>query len=99
MRGGDSVLTIKLSGRPNFSIEFKRTRWHRFTQLHSCKHQWIEQAYFRVVEIDAAEALNQFLAADASSIRAYKKLHHYRIFLDETGCHEVFAESAHGLSS
>lgn len=34
-----------------------------------------------------------FVAADTASAKAYSELHHYRIFLDETGCHEVFAQS------
>ena len=31
------------------------------------------------------------------SFHAYATLRHYRIFLDETGCHEVFAESVAAL--
>lgn len=36
----------------------------------------------------------KMLGSDKSPLKAYKELHHYCIFLDETGCHEFFAESA-----
>jgi hypothetical protein len=93
MRDGSSSLTIHVAGFPDISISFPRTRWHRFTALHVCSPAWITEAYFRLVEVPPSEGLAAFLAADKQSRGAYKELHHYRIFLDETGCHEVYAES------
>lgn len=97
MSEGGSVLTVKLSKSPSVAIAFKRTRWHRFTQLHNCEARWINEAYFRLVEVDAAESLDAYVQADTSSKQPYNELRHYRIFLDESGCHEVFAESAQFL--
>jgi hypothetical protein len=54
----------------------------------------IKTAYFRLVEITDSVPLRSFIAGDGSARRAYNELHHYRIFLDESGCHEVFAEAA-----
>ena len=93
MRAGDSTLTIHVAGIRDISVSFPRTRWHRFTALHVCPASWIKEAYFRLVEVSPSEGLATFLASDAKSQGAYRELHHYRIFLDETGCHEVYAES------
>jgi hypothetical protein len=93
MRGGDSHLTIHVTGSADISIVFPRTRWHRFTALHVCPAEWIKEAYFRLVEVAPTESLAVFLSSDSRSREAYRELHHYRIFLDETGCHEVYSES------
>jgi len=94
---GNATLTLLLAELPLFNIEFRRVRWHRYTQLHNCEIAWIESAYFRLIEVPAKDMLAQFIANDSSTPKSYKELHHYRIFLDETGCHEVFAESAVAL--
>ncbi len=31
--------------------------------------------------------------ADGAASKAYTQLHHFRIFLDEHGCHELFAQA------
>ncbi len=41
--------------------------------------------------------LENHLRADQASVKQYKELHHFRIFLEEAGCHEFLAESAHAL--
>ncbi|MGA7954369.1 MAG: hypothetical protein WCA07_12710 [Gloeobacterales cyanobacterium] len=97
MAGGNATLTICLAELPNFSMEFQRVRWHRYTQLHNCEAHWIQQAYFRLAEVPPNEALSRYVNADTSTVKPYSELHHYRIFLDETGCHEVFAESVRAL--
>lgn len=97
MAGGDATLKIILVESPAFAIAFRRVRWHRYTQLHNCPASWVQQAYFRLVEIPPQEALAQYVLADTSAVKPYGELHHYRIFLDETGCHEVFSEAARAL--
>jgi len=94
MVDGDATLNVRIYGIPPISIYFRRVRWHQFTQLYSCDVSLIEQAYFRLVDVASAERLDSYIRTDSASIKPYKDLHHFRIFLDETGCHEVFAESA-----
>ena len=92
MASGGGVLEVHVADLGTFKISFHRVRWHQFTALPNCTAELIEGAYFRLVEV-SSPALRAFIDADTSSRRAYSELHHYRIFLDETGCHEVFAES------
>jgi hypothetical protein len=99
MTGGGATLTIHVSDLPPVILRFLGVRWHRFTALHNCESHWIRQAYFRLVEVPPSESLIAFLEGDSASRKAYSELHHFRIFLDETGCHEVYAESAHPESS
>ena len=94
MLGGDASLLLRLAERPNFEFRFTRVRWHRYTQLHSCEASWAREAYFRLIEVRPSELLDSFIKSDRSSQKPYKELHHFRIFLDETGCHELFAEAA-----
>src|SRR5262245_7322592 len=94
MSGGDARLTIRFSELPPFEIDFPRARWHQFTALPNCDTETIAGAYFRLVEVMDSRALSSFVAGDRAPKKAYSELHHYRIFLDETGCHEVFAEFA-----
>ena len=97
MVGADATLVVRVTGLPPISLKFHNVRWHRFTQLYNCEAEWIEQAYFRLVEVPSTEGLEAYIRLDMSSAKPYGELHHYRIFLDETGCHEVFAESVHAL--
>jgi hypothetical protein len=92
--GGDAKLTIRFAELPPFGINFYRTRWHQFTALPNCDAELVKSAYFRLVEVMESRALSSFVDGDRASRKAYKELHHYRIFLAETGCHELFAESA-----
>jgi len=70
------------------------TSWHQFTALPNCDVGFVRNAYFRPVEVVESPALSSFIEADGALRKAYQQLRHYRIFLDETGCHEVFAERA-----
>ena len=92
--GADVRLTIRFSELPPFEINFSHVRWHQFTALPNCDADVVESAYFRLVEVVESPTLSSFVDSDRAPRRAYKELHHYRIFLDETGCHELFAESA-----
>ena len=98
MSGGDARLTVLLSELPAFRIGFSRVRWHQFTALPNCTAEMVKGAYFRLVELRRSNALAAFIEGDTASKKAYRELHHYRIFLDETGCHEFFAQSAHRLA-
>jgi hypothetical protein len=99
MSGGNASLTLRFSELPSFKINFSRVRWHQFTALPNCSVEMIRGAYFRLVELSHSSALAAFVEADKSPRKAYAELHHYRIFLDETGCHEVFAQSASAMGS
>ncbi len=94
MTDGDARLTINITDRKPFVIAFSRIRWHEFTALYNCTADKISDAYFRLHEVVPSPRLKTFLASDTAACKAYRELHHYRIFLDETGCHEIFAESA-----
>jgi hypothetical protein len=99
MRRGDAVLTVRAASIPPFTIHFRRTRWHQFTAKYNCTPQQIEGCYFVLAEISPSASLQAFVAADKASMKAYAQLHHFRIFLDETGCHELFAESVSANNS
>jgi hypothetical protein len=99
MSGGDARLTLRFSELPSFEISFYRVRWHQFIALPNCDAEIIKGAYFRLVELADSRDLLAFIQSDRAPTRAYRELHHYRIFLDETGCHEVFAESASARTS
>jgi len=94
MSGADARLTLHFSELPDFGISFSRVRWHQFTALPNCNAEVIKTAYFRLVEVTPSDALTTFIKQDTEPAKAYRELHHYRIFLDETGCHELFAQSA-----
>ena len=92
MQKGDASLSIRVSELGTIELTFHRVRWHQFVALPNCTPEMVSSAYFRLVEIRSSE-LTAFVAADRASSKAYSELHHYRIFLDETGCHELFAQS------
>lgn len=92
MHAGGASLLIHVAELGTLTIFFRRVRWHQFAALPNCTHEVIQSAYFRLVEVSSPQ-LADFINADKSPNRAYSELHHYRIFLDETGCHELFAES------
>jgi hypothetical protein len=93
MVAGDATLVLDIAEQQKTSIVFRRVRWHRFTSMYACPAHWVKEAYFRVVEVPSSESLTSFIASDKATVKPYSELHHYRIFLDETGCHEVYAES------
>ncbi len=94
MSGWDAVLTVHIAEQASFTICFSRVRWHEFTALPNCSADQIRNAYFKLVDLGSTQRLKSFLASDSSSRKAYGSLSHYRVFLDETGCHEILAESA-----
>jgi hypothetical protein len=98
MTGGDAKLTLRFSELPPFGIGFSRARWHQFTAVPNCSVEMIKTAYFQLVELKDSNTLAAFIKADQAARKAYRELHHYRIFLDETGCHELFAQSAYRLT-
>ena len=93
MTGGDAVLTIHVSGIPSIKLHFARVRWHQFTALYNCTPEQINGAYFAVAETLHSRSLAAYIANDKAGAKAYRELHHYRVFLDETGCHELYAQS------
>jgi hypothetical protein len=92
MSQGDAVLTIQVADMRPIKISFSRVRWHQFTALYNCAAEQIEGAYFAVEEISNSGSLAAYIANDRTGAKAYRELHHFRIFLDETGCHELYAE-------
>jgi hypothetical protein len=97
MSEGDAILTVRIAEAPPFKVCFSRVRWHQFTALYNCSAEQIESAYFKVAEISDSQPLEDFVRNDRASRKAYRELHHYRVFLDETGCHEIFSESCRAL--
>jgi hypothetical protein len=94
MASGDAILIKRIAGRAPVEIKFHRVRWHEFTALYNCDAETIRTAYFNLGEMVGSEALKLYVANDRAPKKAYGELHHYRLFLDETGSHELFAESA-----
>ena len=96
MSDGDAQLSIHVAElkQSPIRIHFDRVRWHLFTALYNCSRDQVT-AYFQLIEILNSSALIAYVAADSAPKRAYRELHHYRIFLDETGCHELYAQSCH----
>lgn len=95
--GGDAVLTLHVSGGEPVRLGFTRVRWHRFTSLYACPAEWVSGYYFKLGVAAESRELEEHLKADRASVRAYGQLHHFRIFLDDTGCHEFLAERADAL--
>ena len=97
MSEGDAVLTVRIAEMAPFRVSFSRVRWHQFTALGNCSPDQIQGAYFSVVEVEDSPALANYIRNDRASVKAYHELHHYRVFLDETGCHELYAETCRAL--
>lgn len=97
MSDGNAVLTVHVFGRDPIRIGFALVRWHRFTSLYACPTDWVSGYYFRVGVVAKSQELEDYLRSDRASAKPYKELHHFRIVLDETGCHEFLAESASAL--
>jgi hypothetical protein len=91
---GDAQLVVHVAEEPDVVVTFRRVRWHEFTALYNCSPEQISSSYFKLAEVESSRPLAKYVASDRASTKAYSELHHYRIFLDEHGCHEVFAQSA-----
>ena len=94
MSGGGATLTVRIAQLAPLSVRFSKVRWHQFTALYNCTPEMVNDSYFRLVEYRNSLAIASFIAHDSAGKKVYSTLSHFRIFLDETGCHEVFAESA-----
>jgi hypothetical protein len=92
---GDAQLVVHVAEHDDVVLSFKRVRWHEYTALYNCTTEQATSAYFKLVELEASLDVARYIAADRAARKAYRELHHYRVFLDEHGCHELFAESAH----
>lgn len=90
--GKQALLTVKINEIGNKFIKFYRVKYHQFTALHHCDESMIE-AYFKVIELPKSKELKKFLNKGNSGYPS-ENLKHFRIFLDETGCFDIFAESA-----
>jgi hypothetical protein len=97
MSDGGATLTLHVADLPVLAFRFNKVRWHQFTALYNCTPEMVSDAYFRLVEYRESPEVVAFVEQDRAGTKAYAKLSHYRIFLDETGCHEVFAESVAAL--
>lgn len=96
MAKGDAELVISVAEHDDIVLRFKRVRWHQFTALYNCTPEQVKSAYFKLVELKDSQSVAKYVSEDRASARAYRELHHFRVFLDEHGCHELFAESASG---
>ena|ERR1700730_6799059 len=97
MSNGNATLTVHVAELSPLKIQFDRIRWHEFTALYNCSPEQVSSAYFKLVELVQSKRLIEFVCNDRATAKAYRELHHYRIFLDESGCHEVFAQSWQSL--
>jgi len=96
MAKGDAELVVRVAKHDDIVLRFKRARWHQFTALYNCSPEQVKSAYFKLVELQGSKAVARYAAEDRANAKAYRELHHFRVFLDEHGCHELFAESASG---
>jgi hypothetical protein len=94
MSEGDAQLVVHVAGADDVIVTFGRIRWHEFTAMYNCSSEQVQGSYFKLTEVVASPVLASYIAADRASTKANKELHHYRVFLDEHGCHEVFSQSA-----
>jgi hypothetical protein len=76
-----------------YGLGFQRVRWHEFTAVYNCSTDQTQSAYFKLMRLDDSERLANYVMADGAASKAYTQLHHFRIFLDELGCHEPFAQA------
>ena len=93
MANGNATLTVHVAELSPVTIQFDHIRWHEFTASYNCSSEQVSSAYFKLVELVQSKRLIEFVANDMAAAKAYRELHHYRIFLDESGCHELFAQS------
>jgi hypothetical protein len=95
MDGGSAQLVLSVAGIDDIVVRFEQAHWHEFTALTNCSAAQIESAYFKLAELENSDSVLRYVAAaDKSSVKAYRTLRHFRVFVDEHGCHEVFAETA-----
>jgi hypothetical protein len=93
LSGGNARLLIKVEEHSDIVLHFNRVRWHEFTATYNCSVEQVKSAYFKLVRLDDSERVKTFIMTDRATSKAYTKLHHFRVFLEGHGCHELFAES------
>jgi hypothetical protein len=91
---GSAALSIRVAEQEPFTIYFSHVRWCEFTALPNCSADQIRSAYFKLVDLGSTDWRSAFSSADTSARKPYASLRHFRIFLEETGCYELLAESA-----
>lgn len=90
---GSAWLTIHVDEYGNKTIAFQKVRFYKFTSLYNCTPQMIK-AYFNLFDLGNTDELLEYKKNDMAKLKPYSDLKHFRIFLDETGCYDIFAESA-----
>lgn len=90
--GLNAFLTVNVVELGDLTISFQGVRYYQFTSLYCCSPEMVK-AYFKLVEVEKSRELKSFLKRDRSSNFSSQGIRHYRIFLDETGCYDVFSES------
>lgn len=98
LSGGNARLLIKVEEHSDIVLQFNRVRWHEFTAMYNCSPEQVRSAHFKLVRLGDSERLMEYITADRAASKAYKELHHFRVFLDEHGCHELIAESFTAVS-
>lgn len=92
----ESLLTISMRDLPPYIIHFHRLSWHRFTPYADCKPGLIQGCDMAVAEVAGSPALKAYLQKASLTAEDAARLHHYRIYLGQGGCHEAFAQSVYG---
>lgn len=90
--GANAVLQININEVGDQFVNFEKVRSFKFTALPNCTTQMIT-AYFKVVDCGSTNDLTKFVASNSFDKLMDRSLKHYMIFLDETGCYEVFAHA------
>jgi len=89
---GNSVLKIIVNEIGTLYVLFQHVRFFKFTALPNCTPSMIS-AYFKVVDCGSTPELHSFREQNSFNHKMDLSLKHYMIFLDETGCYEVFANN------
>lgn len=89
---GDAILAIDIIELGCLRLHFVRCRYIQFTALYNCSSDMVK-SYFCVDDLGESADLSRYVLGDIASKKAYKSLSHYRIFLDETGCYDIYSES------
>ncbi|MDM3870500.1 hypothetical protein QSV34_03920 [Porticoccus sp. W117] len=90
---GRAWLTIHVDEVGNKTIEFEGVRYHQFTELYACSFEMVD-AYFKLVNLGQTQQLVNYLKIIESRCDSARDVTHFRIFLDESGCFDIYASSA-----
>ena len=89
-----STMTIYMRELEPFVIYFSDLCWHRFTPHDDCPSTITEGCHMAIAEIKASPALAHHVKRENIPEKQARRLHHYRIYFGQGGCHEAFAASA-----